>query len=229
MLRRSGNPWYDESVVRAIQKASPLPPPPEAGEWPFVFKPEDLAVMRDRSALSRSRCCGRGRDGARAGRAAAGSSSPRRGRQASTASRSRSSRRARAASSARRRCARPCSRALEFSGLFSRSIPRRSSRARRARSLSAPPRLPEWRQSGADALLEGRDEATRQRRRTSASGTSRAAARWCRRATAAAPGRAARRAAHRRRRRRGLHGQARRVATPRSPSSRTAAAPRRSP
>jgi len=39
--RRSGNPWYDEGVVRAIQKASPLPPPPAAGEWTFVFVPED--------------------------------------------------------------------------------------------------------------------------------------------------------------------------------------------
>lgn len=34
---RSGNPWYDDGVVRSIQKASPLPPPPEAGEWSFVF------------------------------------------------------------------------------------------------------------------------------------------------------------------------------------------------
>ncbi len=42
VTRRSGNPWYDESVVRAVQKASPLPPPPEAGIWPFVFRPEDL-------------------------------------------------------------------------------------------------------------------------------------------------------------------------------------------
>jgi TonB family protein len=39
--RRSGNPWYDEGVVRAIQKASPLPPPPAADEWTFVFVPED--------------------------------------------------------------------------------------------------------------------------------------------------------------------------------------------
>ena len=37
----SGNPWYDQGVVRAIVKASPLPPPPEAGRWPFVFVPED--------------------------------------------------------------------------------------------------------------------------------------------------------------------------------------------
>lgn len=42
VTQRSGNPWYDESVVRAIQKASPLPPPPEPGSWPFVFRPEDL-------------------------------------------------------------------------------------------------------------------------------------------------------------------------------------------
>jgi colicin import membrane protein len=41
LTRRSGNPWYDEGVVRAIQKSSPLPPPPEAGKWNFVFLPED--------------------------------------------------------------------------------------------------------------------------------------------------------------------------------------------
>ena len=41
VVRRSGNLWYDENVVRAIQKASPLPAPPEAGEWAFVFVPED--------------------------------------------------------------------------------------------------------------------------------------------------------------------------------------------
>jgi TonB family protein len=33
----SGNPWYDESVERAIQKASPVPAPPEAGDWQFTF------------------------------------------------------------------------------------------------------------------------------------------------------------------------------------------------
>jgi len=41
VVRRSGNPWYDEGVVRAIQKASPLPPPPAADEWAFVFIPSD--------------------------------------------------------------------------------------------------------------------------------------------------------------------------------------------
>jgi len=41
ITRRSGNPWYDESVVRGIVKASPLPAPPEADDWPFIFTPED--------------------------------------------------------------------------------------------------------------------------------------------------------------------------------------------
>ncbi len=42
VTRSSGYPWYDDSVVRAVQKASPLPVPPEAGEWPFVFRPDAL-------------------------------------------------------------------------------------------------------------------------------------------------------------------------------------------
>jgi outer membrane biosynthesis protein TonB len=41
IVRRSGNPWYDEGVIRGIEKAGPLPPPPEAGKWLFVFVPED--------------------------------------------------------------------------------------------------------------------------------------------------------------------------------------------
>lgn len=41
ILKRSGNPWYDQSVERALHRASPLPPPPEAGSWPFSFSPED--------------------------------------------------------------------------------------------------------------------------------------------------------------------------------------------
>jgi colicin import membrane protein len=41
VVRRSGNPWFDEGVVRAIQKSSPLPPPPAADEWSFVFVPGD--------------------------------------------------------------------------------------------------------------------------------------------------------------------------------------------
>jgi len=42
IVRSSGNPYYDESVVRAMSKASPLPPPPKAGAWLFVFHPEEL-------------------------------------------------------------------------------------------------------------------------------------------------------------------------------------------
>ena len=41
ITKRSGNPWYDESVVRGIVKASPLPAPPKADDWPFIFTPED--------------------------------------------------------------------------------------------------------------------------------------------------------------------------------------------
>ena len=37
VLRRSGNPWYDDGVVRSIRKASPLPAPPQAGPWTFVM------------------------------------------------------------------------------------------------------------------------------------------------------------------------------------------------
>jgi len=41
ITKPSGNPWYDEGVVRAIRMSSPLPAPPEAGKWNFVFVPED--------------------------------------------------------------------------------------------------------------------------------------------------------------------------------------------
>jgi hypothetical protein len=41
IVRRSGNPWYDEGVVRGIQKASPLPPPPEPGDWTFIFASDE--------------------------------------------------------------------------------------------------------------------------------------------------------------------------------------------
>jgi colicin import membrane protein len=42
LLRSSGNPWYDEGVVRSLRKASPLPAPPEAGAWPFTFVSDEL-------------------------------------------------------------------------------------------------------------------------------------------------------------------------------------------
>jgi colicin import membrane protein len=38
----SGNPWFDESVERAIEKASPLPAPPEPGEWIIPFDSRDM-------------------------------------------------------------------------------------------------------------------------------------------------------------------------------------------
>jgi colicin import membrane protein len=41
VVKRSGNPWFDEGVVRAIQSSSPLPAPPEPDEWAFVFVPGD--------------------------------------------------------------------------------------------------------------------------------------------------------------------------------------------
>jgi TonB family protein len=42
IVRASGNPWYDEGVVRSIRKASPLPPPPNAGRWTFVMVSDEL-------------------------------------------------------------------------------------------------------------------------------------------------------------------------------------------
>jgi outer membrane biosynthesis protein TonB len=41
IVRRSGNPWYDEGVVRGVEKASPLPPPPESGDWTFIFASDE--------------------------------------------------------------------------------------------------------------------------------------------------------------------------------------------
>ena len=41
ITKKSGNPWYDEGVMRGLAKASPLPPPPEAGDWPMQFEPGD--------------------------------------------------------------------------------------------------------------------------------------------------------------------------------------------
>lgn len=39
--RGSGNPWYDDSTIRAVQKASPLPAPPRADTYIIEFRPED--------------------------------------------------------------------------------------------------------------------------------------------------------------------------------------------
>jgi TonB family protein len=38
----SGNPYYDSGVVRAVEKASPLPPPPESGDYEILFTPQDI-------------------------------------------------------------------------------------------------------------------------------------------------------------------------------------------
>lgn len=40
LVRSSGDARFDENAVRAIQKASPLPPPPDEGVWTIGFCPE---------------------------------------------------------------------------------------------------------------------------------------------------------------------------------------------
>jgi colicin import membrane protein len=42
IAKPSGNPWFDESVERAIEKASPLPAPPEPGEWIIPFDSREM-------------------------------------------------------------------------------------------------------------------------------------------------------------------------------------------
>ncbi len=42
ITRRSRNPWYDDSVERAVRKATPLPRPPQDGDWTLTFEPGDL-------------------------------------------------------------------------------------------------------------------------------------------------------------------------------------------
>jgi len=41
IARSSGDPHFDDNAVRAVMQASPLPPPPQAGDWPFLFNPTD--------------------------------------------------------------------------------------------------------------------------------------------------------------------------------------------
>jgi protein TonB len=36
----SGDPFWDDNAIRTVKKASPLPPPPEAGTWTFTFSSE---------------------------------------------------------------------------------------------------------------------------------------------------------------------------------------------
>jgi len=42
LLAGSGNPFYDEGVLRSIVKANPLPEPPEPGRWTFRFLSDDF-------------------------------------------------------------------------------------------------------------------------------------------------------------------------------------------
>ena len=39
--RSSGLPQWDDNTIRAILRASPLPPPPEPGVWTFRFSPRE--------------------------------------------------------------------------------------------------------------------------------------------------------------------------------------------
>lgn len=41
ITQSSGNPYYDDNVVRALLRASPLPPPPAPGDWEFGFSADD--------------------------------------------------------------------------------------------------------------------------------------------------------------------------------------------
>jgi len=41
LVGSSGNPFYDDNAVRALIRASPLPPPPKAGRQTLVFTPEE--------------------------------------------------------------------------------------------------------------------------------------------------------------------------------------------
>jgi len=49
LVQTSGNASYDDSVLRAVRKSSPLPPPPEtvrkdASDVDVIFRPEDLGA-----------------------------------------------------------------------------------------------------------------------------------------------------------------------------------------
>ena len=39
--RSSGDPQFDDNAIRAVLGASPLPPPPTPGDWPFLFNPNE--------------------------------------------------------------------------------------------------------------------------------------------------------------------------------------------
>lgn len=41
VIQSSGNPFYDDNTIRALMRASPLPPPPEPGEWTFHLSADE--------------------------------------------------------------------------------------------------------------------------------------------------------------------------------------------
>ncbi len=41
VTRTSGDPYFDDNTVRALVRASPLPAPPDAGDWPFQFTADE--------------------------------------------------------------------------------------------------------------------------------------------------------------------------------------------
>lgn len=41
VTQSSGNPYFDDNTVRALVRASPLPPPPKSGDWPFQFAADE--------------------------------------------------------------------------------------------------------------------------------------------------------------------------------------------
>ena len=40
VVRSSGDPYFDDNAVRAVMRASPLPPPPQPGAQDFLFRSE---------------------------------------------------------------------------------------------------------------------------------------------------------------------------------------------
>ena len=41
VVRASGNPYFDDNILRALVRATPLPAPPETGDWPFEFSADE--------------------------------------------------------------------------------------------------------------------------------------------------------------------------------------------
>ena len=41
VVQPSGDPFFDDNAVRAVLSAAPLPPPPSAGTWTFLFTSEE--------------------------------------------------------------------------------------------------------------------------------------------------------------------------------------------